>query len=89
MHELILGFTGFPRLAQVSDSAWVHVNRARRLVLPVIGRVAATLEEHRAIVAALAARDAVAAQAAMRAHLCQLVSYLETLARERPELFSP
>lgn len=89
MHEMLLGFTGFRRLAQVSDTAWVHVNRARRLILPVIGRVAATLDEHRGIVAALAARDPDAAQAAMRVHLRQLMSYLEALARERPELFSP
>jgi DNA-binding GntR family transcriptional regulator len=89
MHEMLLGFTGFRRLAQVSDTAWVHVNRSRRLILPVLGRVAATLQEHRAIIDAVAARDPVGAQAAMQAHLRQLMSYLETLARDRPELFSP
>jgi DNA-binding GntR family transcriptional regulator len=89
LHEMLLGYTGFRRLAQVSDTAWVHVNRARRLILPVLGRVAATLDEHEAIVAAVSARDAGQAQAAMQAHLRQLMTYLETLARERPELFSP
>ena len=29
MHELILSFTGFRRLAALADSAWVHVDRAR------------------------------------------------------------
>ena len=89
MHEMILSCTGFRRLAQVSDTAWLHVNRARRLILPVEGRVAATLDEHRAIIDAIAAHDAEAARAATRTHLRQLVRYLEPLERERPELFEP
>lgn len=87
LHALILSFTGFPRLAQVADTAWVQVNRARRLVLPVPGRVAETLAEHRAIVAALEARDPAAARAAMRRHLRQLLTFLEPLERAHPDLF--
>lgn len=89
MHEMILSFTGYRRLAQVSQTAWLHVNRARQLILPVPGRVAATLEEHRTILAALEARDPAAARAATRAHLRQLLTYLEPLERERPDLFHP
>jgi len=87
MHALILSFTGFRKLSQVSETAWLHVNRARRLNLPLPGRLAATLAEHRAIVAALAARDPVAARAATRHHLRQLLALIEPLERERPELF--
>ncbi len=89
MHELLLSFTGFPRLAQVSETAWAHVNRARQLILPVPGRIAATLAEHQAIFAALEARDPVAARTAVRSHLRQLISYLEPLERDRPDLFNP
>ncbi len=89
MHRLLLSFTGFPKLAQVASTAWLHVDRARQLVLPVPGRVAATLDEHRAILAALQARDADAARLAVQAHLRQLVTYLAPLERERPDLFSP
>jgi DNA-binding GntR family transcriptional regulator len=89
LHELILGFTGFRKLAQVSESAWAHVNRARQLILPVPGRIEATLAEHRAILAALEARDAEGARAAVRDHLGQLIRYLEPLERERPDLFDP
>jgi DNA-binding GntR family transcriptional regulator len=89
MHELLLSFTGFPRLAQVSETAWLHVNRARQLILPVPGRIQATLAEHQAILAALEARDPVIARAAVQAHLRQLVTYLEPLERERPDLFNP
>ena len=89
MHELLLSFTGFPKLAQVAETAWLHVNRARQLILPVPGRVQATLAEHQAILAALEARDPVAARAAVQAHLRQLITYLEPLERDRPDLFNP
>lgn len=89
MHEMLLSFTGFRKLAQVSETAWLHVNRARQLILPVPGRVQATVEEHRAILAALEAHDAEAARRAVRLHLRQLISYLEPLERDRPELFAP
>lgn len=88
MHDLIGSFTGFRRLATMSQTAWVHVNRARRLVLPEPGRIAATLEEHRAIVAALEAHDPVAARAATRHHLRQLLSLIEPLTETRPDLFA-
>jgi GntR family transcriptional regulator, rspAB operon transcriptional repressor len=89
MHAQILGFTGFRRLAVVADSAWVHVNRARRLLLPMPGRVAETLEEHRSIVDAIAAGDAPAATEATRHHLGQLLRRLDPLETERPDLFAP
>ncbi len=89
MHELLLSFTGFPKLAQVAESAWLHVNRARQLILPVPGRVAATLVEHQAILSALEARDPVRARSAVQSHLRQLITYLEPLERDRPELFDP
>ena len=89
MHQLILSFTGFRHLAQVSQTAWAHVDRARRLVLPVPGRVEQTLAEHRAILAALESRDPAAARAAVKHHLSQLIRHLEPLERERPDLFNP
>ena len=87
-HETVLAFTGYRRLALLSRTAWVHVDRARRLLLPAPGRIAETVEEHRAILRALEARDPQAARAALRHHLRQLVTRLERLAGERPELFS-
>lgn len=89
MHRLLMSFTGFPRLARMAETVWVQVARARRLVMPEPGRVAETLAEHRAIVEALAQRDPEAARAATRAHLRQLITYVEPLEARRPDLFSP
>jgi GntR family transcriptional regulator, rspAB operon transcriptional repressor len=88
MHRLILSFTGYRRLAQVAETAWLHVNRARQLVLPIPGRIEATLAEHEAILAALAAHDPEGARRATQLHLRQLLTYLEPLERDRPDLFA-
>lgn len=87
MHRMLLSFTGFKRLGQLAETSWLHVDRARQLILPEPGRVHATLEEHMTILAALEARDAAAARAATRHHLRQLVAMLEPLMHTRPELF--
>lgn len=89
MHELILSFTGFRRAAALADTSWVHVNRARQLILPAPGRVQATYAEHQAIVAAIEAHDPAEARAATRLHLGKLIGFLEPLALSRPDLFEP
>jgi DNA-binding GntR family transcriptional regulator len=87
MHAMILAFTGFRKLVQVAETAWANVDRARQLVLPIPGRVAETLDEHRAIVAAIEARDAPSARQAMRHHLGQLMTFLIPLEKDHPDLF--
>lgn len=89
MHDMMLSFTGFPRLPQVSQTAWLSVHRARQLLLPVEGRMLATLEEHRAILAAIESRDPVAARQAVQSHLRQLLTLLQPLERAHPDLFAP
>jgi DNA-binding GntR family transcriptional regulator len=88
MHLLLLGFTGFRRLAKMADSVWLQVSRARRLILPEPGRVVDTLAEHHRIIDALEAGDTEAARTATRHHLRQLLTYLEPLEQSRPDLFS-
>lgn len=89
MHAMILSFNGFRKIGQFADTAWVHVNRARQLILPMPGRVAETLDEHRQILAALEARDPEAARTTMRRHLGRLITFLEPLEKSHPELFAP
>jgi DNA-binding GntR family transcriptional regulator len=88
MHELILSFTGHRRLPGLAQTAWVHVNRARQLILPRPGRIGDTVREHKAIITALESGDPVAARAATGQHLRQLVTLIESLARETPDLFT-
>lgn len=87
LHGLLCRFVGYPRLQTVVDRSRAQLDRARRLLLPVPGRVGDTLDEHRAIVDALAARDADAAEEAMRHHLRRTPAILASMAAGRPDLF--
>ncbi|WP_299666257.1 GntR family transcriptional regulator [uncultured Ruegeria sp.] len=87
-HGLLMEFTGFRRLADVSQTVSLQVSRARMLLLPTPGRIAETLAEHRAIFEAISNRDERAAQDAMRAHLGQLMPRIEQLEQQKPQLFN-
>lgn len=87
MHDMILSYTGFPRLPLVSQTAWLNVQRARQLILPVQGRLQTTLDEHHQILTSLEARDPQAARAAIGHHLSQLLVHLHSLERAYPEFF--
>lgn len=61
-----------------------HVDRLRRLHLPTKGKAEAIVRDHEAIVQALAAGDAVAAQAALRQHLAGTLSFVDEVVRRHP-----
>ena len=87
-HQLIMEFTGYTRLLpDVTQKISLQVIRARLLLLPTPGRVAETLDEHRAIFAAIREGDAVQAQEAMKTHIGQLLPRIEALQADKPELF--
>ncbi|MBO9477875.1 GntR family transcriptional regulator [Shimia sp. R11_0] len=87
-HNLLMEFTGFQRLPVVAQTVSLQVRRARLLMLPTQGRVAETLDEHRAIFEAICAGDEAAAQAQMRHHLGQLMPRIEELYSTKPTLFN-
>jgi len=86
-HSLLMELTGFPGVVATAANVSIPLKRARLAILPEPGRPVAVIAEHRAIVEAIRGRDAAAAREAMHVHLGQLMSRLEPLERERPELF--
>lgn len=68
-HETIAAATGNPFLLTVSHSLYVLGMEYRRVAAGTRGVLERSLAEHRAIVAALEARDPEATEAAMQAHL--------------------
>ena len=86
-HELILAFTGFPRVAITAGQLSLQLHRARMLILPERGRPAEAVAEHQSILAGIKARDSNAARAAMSLHLRQFITRLEPLERQHPEYF--
>ncbi|PUB11087.1 GntR family transcriptional regulator [Yoonia sediminilitoris] len=86
-HELILSFTGFPKVNLVAEEMTLQLRRARKLMLPQPGRPAQAVSEHQEILKAIEAKDAAAARRAMAQHLRQLIQRIVPLEREHPEYF--
>jgi DNA-binding GntR family transcriptional regulator len=77
------------RSAEILDGVRQQLERPRRLLMSPPGRMLATLAEHRAIFAALEARDPAAARAAMTQHIMTVAETFEALARAKPAQFAP
>lgn len=64
-----------------------HIDRLRRLHLPVAGKMRQILSDHTAIVDAIAAGRAEDAQRHLRNHLSQSLDFVEALKASHPEYF--
>jgi DNA-binding GntR family transcriptional regulator len=88
-HALLTQSLGLHRSEEILDGVRQHLERPRRLLMSPPGRMQHTLAEHRAIFAAIAAREPEAARAAMAAHIATVAQAFEALAQEKPSLFAP
>ncbi len=87
-HQLLCEFTGFTRLKRVIEGAYAQLARVRKLLLPSPGRPEDTHNEHKAILAAIKDSDGDAAARAMKAHVGKVVSLVEEIHQQQPELFA-
>lgn len=88
-HQILTARLGMARASDILDGLRIHLERARRLLMSPPGRLREVLHEHTAIGDAVEAADAPAAREAMKRHLSATGALLETVAKQRPELFSP
>ena len=86
-HAGIAEMAGISGLWRVVVQVKVQVDRYRRLTLPEAGRFTRILDEHEAILNAVAARDPDAAATAMGAHIGGLLADLRPVARANPDCF--
>lgn len=86
-HAMLLDHLGFERVRLAIETARLNLDRVRRL-LNTRRRLELTLNEHRAIVAAVEARDGSAGARTMNEHLEAVLAELESFAQDRPELFA-
>ena len=87
-HALLAELSGYPGVWPIIQQAKTQMDRYRQLTLPLEGRMAGVLEEHRAVVDAIEARDPARAVAAMRDHLDHVMPVLEITRKLRPEFFT-
>ncbi len=87
-HATLAEMSGYPGVWPIIQQAKTQMDRYRQLTLPMEGRMAGVLEEHRAVVEAIEARDPERARAAMREHLDHVMPVLEVTRKLRPEFFT-
>ena len=83
--RLLYEAAGAPDLHELVRRRSGHLDRLRRLDLPSPGKAERVVRDHRAIMAALAARDPEAAQAAMRTHLSGTLGRIEDIRARHPD----
>ncbi len=86
-HAAIAEAAGHPGIWRLIEQVKMQVDRYRRLTLPVPGRMGRVVDEHAAVVAAIAAGDPQQASAAMAAHLDGLSASIADVRDLNPEYF--
>ncbi len=86
-HRRIFEAAGVADLYQLMGLRSGHIDRIRRLHLPVPGKMQEVVRAHGAIVKAVAAHDAAEAQVRMRDHLSRSLAYIPALRERHPGHF--
>ncbi|KQZ49477.1 GntR family transcriptional regulator [Rhizobium sp. Root149] len=86
-HRTLADGAGLMMAWTVVEDLKAHIDRACCLSLGKGDALRKLLAEHKAIVAALDARDSHAAEAAMKSHLSELLQDLPTLEAAHPDIF--
>ena len=86
-HETIAEISGFPGIWQHLKVVKIQIDRARRMTVPVLGRMEQVLREHKLIRDAIAANDAPEALKAMKHHLSAVLPDINELRKSHPDFF--
>ena len=86
-HEAIARIAGLPGVWSYLKPAKVHIDRARWLTLPFLGRTTPVVAEHEQIRDAIAAHDEAAAVAAMSHHLEAVIPDVASLRTQFSDYF--
>ena len=87
-HENVADIGGHPGVWRLLKQVKVQIDRARRLTLPVLGRMDRVIGEHVIIRDAIAAHRPVDARAAMMIHLGAVIPDIGLLVEQYPDYFA-
>lgn len=88
-HRALYVAAGVEDLWYLMRSRSGHIDRIRRLHLPVKGKTRRVIRDHEAIAGAIAAGDVVAAERAVREHLAHSLATIDALRIQQPDYFRP
>ncbi len=86
-HAAMYRMVGVGGLWQKIGTLRVHIDRLRLIHLPLGGKMSRILSGHEDILDAIRARDADRAEAALREHLSETLSFVETFRSRYPHYF--
>jgi len=86
-HRMLCDLSGHATVWAVSQRAKGHLNRIRRLSLPMPSYLGEMIAEHRGVVAAVAAHDADEAEARLRHHLRMVLREVPQIRAQHPDYF--
>lgn len=87
-HARLMAAGGHGEAWPVVSQAKAQLDRARRLSLPLTQQISLLIGQHTAVVDQLEQRDLDRADQALRGHLRQVFTDVETIRTQHPELFS-
>jgi GntR family transcriptional regulator, rspAB operon transcriptional repressor len=87
LHRRMIESSGHPMAWEITRQVRVHLDRVRRLSLPVPHQIEELIGQHHEIVEALAARDAEHAVQALSRHLRETGRIVDVLAERHPDFF--
>jgi DNA-binding GntR family transcriptional regulator len=88
LHHALCDLSGHGIAWDMSQRAKSHLNRVRRLSLPVPSYLGEMISEHEAVVDAVDRHDPDGAEEALRHHLRMVLSSLPRIRAEHPDYFS-
>jgi len=86
-HKLFFEAVGVPDLWVLARRHAGHIDRIRRLHLPIPGKAEQVIADHRAIVVGIAAGNVEQAEAALRNHLSKSLAFTPDLRARWPDYF--
>lgn len=87
-HQRLLEISGHMTAWKVVNTAKAHLDRARRLSLPIPDIVTTMVDQHERVVDRLAAGDGDGAEAALRTHLRAVLHDIDEIRRRNPWYFA-
>src|SRR5579864_4832099 len=86
-HRELVATSGYSGISDLLDRSRAHLNRVRRLSLPVPDVIEELIDQHSAVLDAVERHDADQAEAALRNHLRGVYRVLEPLRDAHPDYF--
>lgn len=87
-HATIAEIAGFPGIWTLVERAKMHVDRYRRLTLPIAGRMERVIREHRQVLDAISRHDPALASNVMGAHIAGLEICIDKIRIQHPTYFT-